>query len=100
MLKGAREFNRQATDNKLFQSPVAAVKSESGRRWILIAWDRGGRAWGNVKVPCLHVDPVLPDCPPGERVQLRGRLWFYEGDQVEAQMKQAAQEFRAAEAAR
>jgi len=86
MLAGAPDFDRQNNDHKLFRSPVAAARSATGDRWILTAWNRCGRAWGNPPVPCLHADPVLPDCPPGQEVRVRGRLWFYEGNHIEREL--------------
>ena len=90
MLKGAPDFNEQTVDNKIFREPVAAVRSEDGNRWILTAWQRTGRAWGNRRCPCFHADPVLPDCAPGETVRLKGRLWFHEGPDVEAEIRKRA----------
>jgi len=90
-LKGAPEFNEQTTTNKIFQSPSVAVHSSGGNRWILTTWERCGRAWGNQYVPCLHADPVLPDCAPGETVRVRGRLWFYEGEDVQQELARASE---------
>jgi peptidoglycan/xylan/chitin deacetylase (PgdA/CDA1 family) len=95
MLKGAPEFNSQINDNKIFKSPVSAVKSAKGDRWILVAWDRCGRAWGNAPVPCMHADPVLADCVPGETVRVRGRLWFYEGSDIDGEVNRAQRTFAA-----
>jgi len=92
MLKGARGFNSQTNDNKQFRAPVAAVRSDSGDRWILMAWERCGRAWGNPPCPCLHSDPVMPDCPPGETVRVRGRLRFYEGRAVDDEIGRLAED--------
>jgi peptidoglycan/xylan/chitin deacetylase (PgdA/CDA1 family) len=89
MLKGAAAFNNLTNDNKMFRNPAAAVRSAKGQRWILMAWDRCGRAWGNAAVPCLHSDPVLPDCSPGDTVRVRGRLWFYEGGRIESELERA-----------
>jgi len=36
---------------------------------------------------------VLPDCAPGETVRVRGRLWFYEGKEIDAELARAAAEF-------
>jgi hypothetical protein len=36
-------------------------------------------------VPCLHSDPQIPDCPPGETRRVRGWLSFYEGSDVQAE---------------
>jgi hypothetical protein len=89
LLKGAPEFSQQTTTNKIFQSPYAAVHSVGRDRWILTAWERCGRAWGQPLVPCIHADPVLPDCLPGETVRVRGRLWFYEGNDIDRELKRA-----------
>ena len=48
-----------------------------------------GRAWGNPPCPCLHADPVVPDCPPGESRAVRGWLSFHEwpaGTDVDAEL--------------
>jgi peptidoglycan/xylan/chitin deacetylase (PgdA/CDA1 family) len=74
MLKGAAGFDKQTNDNKTFRQTVAGVSH--GNRRILTEWERCGRTWGNPDCPCLHSDPVLPDCPPGETVRVRGKLWF------------------------
>jgi len=98
MLKGAPAFHEQTTTNKVLKCPVAAVHSATGDRWILTAWERCGRAWAQPLVPCLHADPVLADCPPGETVRVRGRLWFYEGNDIEAEIDRVRNEFTTAAA--
>ncbi len=100
LLKGAPGFEQQTLDNKTFESPVAAVRSSavrssSGDRWILTAWQRAGRVWGNDQCPCLHSDPVMPDCPPGETVRVKGRLWFYEGASIADEIAAARRRFPA-----
>jgi peptidoglycan/xylan/chitin deacetylase (PgdA/CDA1 family) len=90
LLKGAPDFNAQTLDNKIFRSPVAAVRSAKEDRWILVAWDRCGRAWGEAKVPCMHADPVLEDCLPGQTVRVRGRIWFYEGKDIDGEIQRAS----------
>ena len=93
MLKGAAGFTEQTRDNKTFSPPLAAVHSQEGSRWILIAWERTGRSWGNPRCPCFHADPVFEDCPLGETVRLRGRLWFHEGDSIEGEIAAARRRF-------
>jgi hypothetical protein len=93
LLKGAPDFNGQTNDNKIFRSPASAVRSLKGDRWIVTAWERCGRTWGNALCPCLHSDPVLPDCPPGKTVRVRGRLWFCEGSQIDAELERAQKLF-------
>lgn len=95
MLKAAPEFSAQTRDNKIFKPPVAAVQSKDGGRWILTAWERTGRCWGNARCPCLHADPVLPDCAPGQTVRLRGSLWFHEGSSIESEIAAASRRFQA-----
>lgn len=85
MLGQAIGFTAQTTDNKVFQSPYAAARSEDGRRWIITAWDPAHRGWGNEWCPCLHSDPQFPDCAPGQTQRVRGWLSFYEGTDLEAE---------------
>jgi hypothetical protein len=87
MLKGAPEFNAQTSGNKLLleKEGVVAVRSADRKRWIVTVWDRG-RAWENPLVPCIHSDPVLPDLEPDGEAVARGRLFVYEGEDVEAEI--------------
>jgi hypothetical protein len=87
MLKGAPGFTAQTNDNKRFRTPYAACRSDDGRRWVITAWEPCHRPWGNPPVPCLHSDPRFPDCPPGETRRLRGRLSFYEGTELEEELR-------------
>jgi hypothetical protein len=86
LLAAASGFSAQTNTNKVFQNPYVACRSEEGRRWIITAWERCFRPWGNAPCPCLHSDPRFPDCPPGQTVRLRGGLWFYEGDDLDAEL--------------
>jgi hypothetical protein len=87
MLQAAAGFAAQTNQNKLFSGAYAAVRSDDARRWIITAWDPCDRTWANPPVPCLHSDPKFPDCPPGETRRLRGWLSFYEGDDIEAEIR-------------
>jgi hypothetical protein len=87
MLKGAKEFAAQTGDNKVFTPPFAACQSADRKRWVITAWEPNQRCWGNVNCPCLHSDPRIPDCPPGETKRLRGWLSFYEGDDILAEFR-------------
>ena len=95
MLKAAPGFDEQTQSNKRFEGSAAAVRSDDKTYWILTAWERSGRCWGNVRCPCVHSDPVFPDCEPGDTVHLRGRLWFYEGAAVDAEFDSANRRFEA-----
>lgn len=87
MLRGAAGFEEQTNDNKLFRGEYACCHDPSGRRWVISAWTPGNRTWGNAPCPCLHSDPKFPDCPPGETRRLRGWLSFYEGDDIDAELR-------------
>ncbi len=91
MLKGAKGFEQQTNDNKIFSNPYVAGRSIDGRRWVITAWDPCHRAWANAPVPCLHSDPKFPDCAPGETRRLRGWLSFYEGTDIEAEFRRIDQ---------
>src|SRR5262249_788988 len=87
LLKGARGFEAQSNDNKVFAPPYAACKAADGKRWVITAWEPHQRSWGNEKCPCLHSDPRIPDCAPGETQRLRGWLSFYEGDDIQTEIR-------------
>jgi len=93
-LKGAPDFNDQTATNKIFRCPFAAVHSAGRDRWVVTAWVRCGRAWGSPLVPCIHADPVFADCPPGETVRVRGRMWFYKGKDIEAELERTKLDFQ------
>jgi len=87
MLKGTKGFEQQTNANKVFRSPYAACRSADGKRWIITAWDRCHRAWGNDKCPCLHSDPKFADCQPGETQRVQGLLWFFEGADLDSELR-------------
>lgn len=74
LLARAEGYSASTNDNKKFGATTAAVCHDGGGPWIVTEWERCGRAWGNPQCPCMHSDPVLPDCPVGETVSVRGRL--------------------------
>jgi peptidoglycan/xylan/chitin deacetylase (PgdA/CDA1 family) len=87
MLAVLTGFAERTNDNKVFASPFAACRDGSGRRWVITGWERCGRAWGNPPCPCLHADPVIEDCPPGQSRRVRGWLSFYEGTDIDAELR-------------
>jgi peptidoglycan/xylan/chitin deacetylase (PgdA/CDA1 family) len=90
MLKGLDGFGLPSNDNKLFQPPFAAAHDASGGRWVITAWEGCKRAWGNASCPCLHSDPRVPDCPSGESRSVRGWASFFEGPDIQAELKRLA----------
>ncbi|MEX2214234.1 MAG: hypothetical protein WD768_08910 [Phycisphaeraceae bacterium] len=87
MLKGAPGFNQLTNDNKLLRKPFVAVHDDKKERWIISAWEPCHRPWANPPVPCLHSDPKFPDLKPGETGTLHGWLSFYEGKDIDAELK-------------
>jgi hypothetical protein len=87
MLKGLAGFDERTNDNKVFAAPFAACRDRSGKRWVVTGWEPCVRAWGNPPCPCLHSDPQVPDCPPGETRRVRGWLSFHEGADIDAELR-------------
>ncbi|QDV21005.1 hypothetical protein Pan153_56870 [Gimesia panareensis] len=87
MLKKMDGFTQQDNENKLFRAPYAACRSVKGNHWVIMAWTPCFKAWGNTKCPCLHSDPIFPDCPPGETRRVRGWFSFYTGTDIEGELK-------------
>jgi peptidoglycan/xylan/chitin deacetylase (PgdA/CDA1 family) len=93
MLKEAKQFEKLSNENKIFDSPVVAVHSKNGKQWIFTAWDNCHHAWGNKACPCLHSDPQLQDCKPGETVSVTGKIWFYQGDNIQNELERIKSRF-------
>jgi hypothetical protein len=87
MLKGLAGFADRTNDNKVFAPPFAACRDRTGRRWVITGWEPCVRAWGNPACPCLHADPQIPDCAPGQAQRVRGWLSFYEGDDIDGELR-------------
>lgn len=99
MLKGMSGFNALTNANKLFARPFSVCKSEDGQHWVIWAWEPVHRTWGNPPVPCLHSDPKFPDCDPGATKTIRGWLSFYEGTDIQSELKRIEQDSWLMEAA-
>lgn len=74
LLKAAEGYSSATNENKQFGTNSAAVRPERGGPWLVTEWERTGRTWGNPLCPCMHADPVLPDCAAGDTVEVRGWL--------------------------
>jgi hypothetical protein len=80
-------FAEQTTANKVFRPPIAFCRNAAGTRWLITAWEACQRAWGNERCPCLHSDPQFVDSAPGQRQILHGWLSFFEGTDIEAELR-------------
>lgn len=87
MLKGAVGFNAQEPLVSRIDGSVIAVRAAEADRWIITSWHPLHRVWQNPPVPCIHADPVFPDCEPGKTVSVSGKLRFYEGTNVKEAME-------------
>jgi len=87
MLKELKGFEVRTNDNKVFAKPFAACRDKSGKRWIITGWEPCVRPWGNPPCPCLHADPQVPDCAPGQTQRVRGWISFYQGDNIDAELR-------------
>ncbi|MGE0760594.1 MAG: polysaccharide deacetylase family protein [Pirellulaceae bacterium] len=90
MLARLTGFESLTNDNKVFEAPFAACHDRTGERWVITAWQRCGRAWGNPPCPCFHSDPVIEDCPPGATRGVRGWVSFYTGTDISAELNRLA----------
>jgi hypothetical protein len=87
MLKGLQGFDDRTNANKVFAPPFAACRDQSGKRWVITGWQPCVRTWGNPPCPCLHSDPRIPDCAPGKTEKVTGWLSFYEGTDIDAELR-------------
>ena len=94
MLGYARGFEAQTKDNKVIASPYAAARSADGKRWVIQAWEPIQRAWENPPCPCIHSDPKIPDCAPGQTREVHGWLSFYEGEDVRPEFERISKVWR------
>ncbi len=74
MLGRAKGFEATTNDNKTLGKTEARVSA--GGRTIRTEWEPLNRVWGQPRCPCMHSDPALPDCEPGQTVRARGWLRF------------------------
>ncbi len=87
MLKAAVGFHVQEPLEAIVESPFIAVRGVQSDRWIVTSWTPCQRVWTNPPVPCIHSDPIFPDCEPGQVVSVHGTLRFYEGPDVRSLLK-------------
>ena len=87
MLKAAPEFADPGKEHNVVSEPYIARRSLHGNRWMITAWTPCHGTWFNPPCPCMHSDGRFPDCQPGETKRLRGWFSFYEGDDIQTELK-------------
>ena len=56
-----------------------AAMSADGRYVFCLAWPAPVSLAADSPAPGVHLDPVLPSCPPGKRIHIRGKLYLMRG---------------------
>lgn len=67
--------------------PLIATVSQDGKRLVALAFDNSYKIMTNADIPCIHADPMFPDCKVGQTVDVRGKIYFIEGGLEEARMR-------------
>jgi hypothetical protein len=66
---------------KSVELPFIVLKSEVPDRYVVFSWLTHSYSFvGNANHPCFHSDPRFPDVPDKQRREIKGILWFYQGD--------------------
>ncbi|MEM1069967.1 MAG: hypothetical protein AAGI63_13790, partial [Planctomycetota bacterium] len=91
MLKGLVGFQAKRRRDAVVRGPFIAIQSEQQDRWLITGWEPNQRAWANPPVPCIHSDPIFPDCAPDETVRVLGTMCFVEGDSIDDAIKACEQ---------
>lgn len=92
MLSAMPGFSTQTARRSAQLDDLIAVEGDEPGKWIIAGWTPNHRAWTNPPVPCIHSDPIFPDCPPGETSHVFGYLGFYSGDSIQEHLQQLQQE--------
>jgi len=58
---------------------IAVQSREDPDRWFATIWNPSRVLFSNPHIPCIHSDPVPPDCPPGETTRADGVVFFHHG---------------------
>jgi hypothetical protein len=60
--------------------PLIAIHSNSDpNRWLAVIWKPARILFSNPGIPCIHSDPLPPDCPAGGSSRAEGVILFHEG---------------------
>lgn len=86
LLAKAKGFRGKTKGNKYYINGYSVCHNIAKNRWVISAWDQSYRFWALKKSPCMHSDPKISVCRPGETVRLAGWLSFYEGRDIKAEL--------------
>jgi len=68
---------------------IGICSRDEPNRWIAAIWEPSRALFSNPHIPCIHSDPVPPDCPPGATTRAEGVVFFHSGT-FEALVERAA----------
>ncbi|MBM4003465.1 MAG: polysaccharide deacetylase family protein [Planctomycetes bacterium] len=91
MLAAARDFASVEPKRIRIEKSLIACGNADGNRWVITGWRPTVRTWANPPCPCIHSDPQIPDCPPGESRSVSGWLSFYRGDDIESELQRLSE---------
>jgi len=91
MLAAAPDFASVEPERIRIRQPLIACGSADGMRWVITGWRPTVRTWANPPCPCIHSDPQIPDCPPGESRKVTGWLSYYRGADIETELQRLAE---------
>ncbi len=74
---GRRMF--RMVEEKASPALIAVQSRQNRNRWIATIWNPSRVLFSNPHIPCIHSDPVPPDCPPGETTRADGVVFFHHG---------------------
>ena len=58
---------------------IAVQSRRNSTRWIATIWNPSRVLFSNPHIPCIHSDPVPPNCLPGETTRADGIVFFHHG---------------------
>ena len=58
---------------------IAVVSSSDSRRIMAMAWPNPSNLMNNTSAPCIHCSPILPNVPAGDKIVVKGKIYFHEG---------------------
>jgi hypothetical protein len=83
-LKG---FEKQSAATATIRAPYVAARSADGAKWAILAWDAADRTWCDTRLLGIRSDPTFPDCPPHGTVKVQGWFSFYQGTDIDGELK-------------
>ena len=75
---GRRQF--RLVEEEAEPALIGVHAREDEQHWLATIWEPSRVLFSNPHIPCIHSDPVPPDCPPGEATRANGIVFFHQGN--------------------